>query len=113
MNSPGHDVSWDDHAAAVRAALQQWRATHPRATLKEIEQEVDRQLAAVRAGLVGTLAEAGPVADLPPPCPDCGTAMRWDGERTRRLTTTHDETLTLTRRYARCPECGAGVFPPG
>jgi hypothetical protein len=27
------------------------------------------------------------------------------------LTTSHDEAIALTRRYARCPRCGTGLFP--
>jgi hypothetical protein len=113
MWTPEDEAAWDRQAAQVRADVQAWRAAHPAATLKQIEQEVDRRLAAARARLVEAAALAGPVAATPPPCPACGGAMRWEGERTRRLTTTHDEAIELTRRYARCPRCGSGLFPPG
>jgi hypothetical protein len=112
MQSPDDEAGWDRQAAEARAAIQAWRTAHPQATLKQIEQEVDRQLAVVRARLVEAAALAGPVAAAPP-CPDCGGPMRWEGARTRRLTTTHDEAIALTRRYARCPRCGTGLFPPG
>jgi hypothetical protein len=113
MNTSEDEGVWAREAAQARAAIATWRAAHPQATLRQIEVEVDRQLAGVRARLVAATAMAGPVAALPPPCPDCGTPMRWDGERTRRLTTTHGEEIALPRRYARCPVCGAGLFPPG
>jgi len=113
MRTPEDEAAWDRQAAEARAAMQAWRTAHPQATLKQIEQEVDRQLAAARARLVEAVALAGPVEVTPPPCPDCGGAMRWEGERTRRLTTTHDHALELRRRYARCPRCGTGLFPPG
>lgn len=113
MSLSDSENAWDGQAAAVREAVATWRGAHPHATLKEIEQEVDRQLAGLRARLVTETAVAGSVASLPPPCPGCGAPMRWDGERTRRLTTTHDEPVALTRRYARCPACGTGLFPPG
>lgn len=113
MRTPEDEVAWDRQAAAVRAAVQAWRAAHPRATLAEIEREVDRRLAVVRAGLVEAAALAGPVEETPPPCPACGGPTTWDGERRRRLTTTHGEAVELPRRYARCPACGAGLFPPG
>jgi hypothetical protein len=112
MPHPEDGVAWERQAAEIRADLQTWRAAHPRATLARIEQEGDRRLAAARAGLVEALAMAEPEAP-PPPCPACGGPMRWDGERTRRLTTTHNQPVALTRRYARCPACGAGLFPPG
>ncbi len=113
MRTPEEDAAWDRQAAQVRADVQAWRAAHPQATLKQIEQEVDRQLAAARARLVAAAALAGPVDVAPPACPECGAAMTWEGERTRRLTTTHDEVIELRRRYARCPRCGTGLFPPG
>jgi hypothetical protein len=113
MKTPEDEAAWDRQAAEARATVQAWRAAHPQATLKQIEAEVDRQLAAARARLVEAMALTGPVAAAAPPCPDCGGAMTWEGERTRRLTTTHDEALALTRRYARCPRCGTGLFPPG
>ena len=47
------ETAWDRQAAETRAAIQVWRHAHPQATLKEIEQEVDRRFATVRAGLVG------------------------------------------------------------
>jgi hypothetical protein len=111
--TPEDEAAWDRQAAQARAELQAWRAAHPRATLAEIEREVDRRLAAARARLVEAAAQGGPAEAPPPPCPECGGAMRWDGARGRRLTTTHDQTIELTRRYARCPACGAGLFPPG
>jgi ribosomal protein S27AE len=113
MRIPEDEVGWDRQAAQVRADVQTWRAAHPQATLSQIEQEVDRQLAAVRAQLVEAAAMSGPPEATPPSCPDCGVVMAWEGERTRRLTTTHDEAIELTRRYARCPRCGTGLSPPG
>jgi hypothetical protein len=113
MSTPEDNATWDRAAARARAGVAAWRAAHPRATLTEIEVEVDRQLAAARAQLIASAAQAGPVEEEPPPCPTCGAPMRWDGARTRHLTTTHDQPVELTRRYARCPACGTGPFPPG
>jgi len=113
MRTPEDEVAWDRQAAEVRGAVQEWRRAPPQATLKQIEQEVDRRLAAARARLVEAVALAGPVAGTPPPCPACGGGMRWEGARPRRLSTTHDAVIELSRRYARCPRCGTGLFPPG
>ena len=113
MSTPEDEATWERAAARARAGVEAWRAAHPQATLRQIEVEVDRQLAAARAQLIAAVAQAGPVAEAPPPCPACGGPTAWDGERTRRLTTTHDEAIALTRRYARCPACGTGLFPPG
>jgi len=113
MWSPEDEAAWDRSVAQARADIQAWRTAHPRATLTQIEQAVDRRLAAARARLVEGAALAGAVEATPSPCPDCGGAMTWEGARTRRVTTTHDEGIALTRRYARCPRCGTGLSPPG
>jgi predicted RNA-binding Zn-ribbon protein involved in translation (DUF1610 family) len=113
MSTLTNEAAWEREAAQARATLEAWRAAHPQATLRQIEIEVDRHLAGVRARLLEGAAVAGPAEPIPPPCPACGEPMHWDGERTRQLTTTHDATITLTRRYARCPACGTGLFPPG
>ena len=109
------DGRWERAAAEARAAFEAWCATHPRATLRQLEVEVDRHLAPARARLLEAAAAGAGGADeaSPPPCPACGEPMRRDGERSRRLTTTHEQTITLSRRYARCPACDTGVFPPG
>ncbi len=62
MPLPEFPVAWDRQAADARTAMEAWRLAHPAATLKDIEQEVDRQLAAMRAELIATTATAGTVS---------------------------------------------------
>jgi ribosomal protein S27AE len=112
------EAEWARLTAAALAGMGAWRAAHPRATLAEIEREVDARLAAARAKLLEAAATAGPAGDPasgaePPTCPACGAVLAVEGERTRRLRTTHEQEVVLRRAYARCPACGAGVFPPG
>ncbi len=100
------------------AGVQAWRAQHPRATLYEIEAEIEARMGMARSRLLEAAAVAGPggepgEAEDRPLCPACGGPMQWDGTRPRRLTTTHNRDVTLTRRHARCPQCGTGLFPPG
>jgi YgiT-type zinc finger domain-containing protein len=95
----------------IRARMRGWQAAHPRATLSEIEQELDRQFAAVRARMLAEVATS--VAQDLGPCPDCGGRLVRRGERERTLTTTGDEALVLQRPYATCSRCGRGLFPPG
>ena len=109
---------WRDLAGEVLAGFRAWREQHPTATLTEIEDELDRRWYRVRARVVEDAAVRSAAADLGrpaarPACPACGEAMQADGREARRLTTTGDEVLTLTRAHARCPACGAGLFPPG
>lgn len=109
---------WTRLTEEILAGVRTWRAQHPRATLYEIEAEVDARMGVARSRLLEAAALAGSVgepgeAEGRPMCPECGGPMQWDGTRRRRLTTTHNRDVTLTRRHARCPRCGTGLFPPG
>jgi YgiT-type zinc finger domain-containing protein len=95
----------------VHARMQQWRRAHPRATLREIEQEVDRQMAPVRTRLIAQVAHQEQAATRPD-CPSCGEPMQRVGTRERTVLTAQDATLTLRGAGYRCPACGAGLFPP-
>lgn len=96
--------------AAVETAMRAWRQAHPTATLHEIEAEVDQQLGAVRAALIGAVAGEGEEAI--PSCPACGHRMHRDRMRTVQQATAHGGTLELTGQAWRCPVCGTGLFPP-
>jgi len=112
------DARWQQEAEAVLSGFKEWRLAHPRATLTELEGALDARWAVARARVLEDAALASAAADLvaagpPPACPECGAAMEARGRETRRLTTTHEQSLTLTRHRAVCPACGAGLFPPG
>src|SRR5215208_7761886 len=99
------DREWRRLSEEVLLGMKDWRAQHPRATLREIEIAVDERLAAARARLLEAAALASAATDPGasgecPTCPDCGATMRLEGRPPRRVTTTHDQTVTLTRRYA-------------
>jgi hypothetical protein len=117
MRSSLSEGAWRELAEEAWAGVAAWRQQHPKATLREIEQAVDERLADLRARLVQDAALASASTDPTangdrPRCPTCGEPMQVDGSRTRRLRTGHEREIALTRRYARCPACGTGVFPP-
>jgi YgiT-type zinc finger domain-containing protein len=117
MWTPEIEEEWTRLTAQALAEMGDWRAAHPRATLAEIEREVDARLATARAKLLEAAAGTHPGGDPalaaePPVCPVCGGGLVVEGARTRRLRTTQEREIALTRRYARCPACGTGVFPP-
>lgn len=110
---------WQPMSQEVIRAVRDWRRGHPRATLKEIETALDEQLARLRAHMLQDTALTSPTADLPtmneserPQCPQCGNVLNARGTETRTLVTEHDQPIALTRSYAACPHCGAGLFPP-
>jgi YgiT-type zinc finger domain-containing protein len=111
---------WSATAEEVFTGMADWRAAHPRATLREIEAARDEHLAALRARMLEDLALRSAQTDVAalapeerPLCPECGARLEARGRKRRRLTTTHERTITLTRTYAVCPVCGTGLFPPG
>jgi hypothetical protein len=112
------EAVWDELHEAVVLGVMAWRKAHPKATLAEIEREVDEQLAQLRARLVQDVAQASGTADVKGQderlaCPTCGTAVRVEGKRKRRLKTTHARAVELERSYVVCPHCQVGFFPPG
>jgi predicted RNA-binding Zn-ribbon protein involved in translation (DUF1610 family) len=114
------DARWRAETEAILTGFKEWRQAHPRATLAEIEAALDSRWAVARARLVEDAALASAAADLRalppearPRCPDCGATLEARGQEVRRLTTTHEQPVTLTRHRAVCPACGVGLFPPG
>jgi uncharacterized protein with PIN domain len=105
-------------AEAVLAEIAAWGREHRQATLSEIEDAVDEQLARLRQQLVEEqIAAHGLAAEMASPeqrvCPDCGGVMRSHGMKPRTLRTKQGGRLELERMYWWCPRCRAGLFPPG
>jgi uncharacterized protein YlaI len=109
---------------------------HPHATLREIEQELDRRLEQLRAKVLADLAlderlarlrarmltdttlqsAAADLREQPvarPACPDCGGRLVLAGQEERVVTTTFDQALAVTRSAMVCTACHRRVFPPG
>ena len=110
---------WHQEAEAVMSGMKEWRLRHPKATFREIEAAVDEQLSGMRARLLQDLALASRAADLQdkqlgehPRCPECGHVLESQGKQDRTVITHGGREVHLTRDYARCPACGAGLFPP-
>jgi uncharacterized protein with PIN domain len=97
--------------AGVPARMLAWRQEHPRATLREIEDELDRQVQLARAALLAELVTR--TDDELGVCPDCGGRLVRRGRQDRTLVTSGDVPVTFTRSYVTCSVCGRGLFPPG
>lgn len=111
---------WQQASEEVLSGMIEWRMLHPKATLREIEQEVDKRLARLRARLVQDAAAAssrrewsGQGEQDRPRCPACGSVLVARGKRKRHLQTAGGQQIELERNYGTCPTCGGGFFPPG
>ena len=111
------DARWHELAEEVMESMRDWRQHHPKATFGEIEAALDEGLGRLRARMLEDAVLVSRAADweagASPVCPQCGTPLQGRGKESRELTTQHDQVLRLERRYALCPQCDAGLFPPG
>lgn len=112
--------SWDELFAEAEAHVRQWRAGNKRATWTEIENEVDAQLAVVRARMVQELALASKLVDIRrleraerPKCPVCARPLSANGRDQRTLVTDHEQRVELERSKAYCSHCKVSFFPSG
>lgn len=120
MDRDQFDQGWWPLAQEVLTGMKEWRLQHPTATLTEIEAALDERLGRLRAQMLEDAALASAAAtwsgtgeDPPPRCPACGAPLQARGEHARALQTQAGQAITLTRCYATCSACGAGLFPPG
>ena len=110
---------WRQLTEEIMIGMREWRVQHPKATLRQIETELDARLAHARARMLEDLALASTAATWQdaarlqtPTCPECGTPLDQRGTHPRTLLTHGGQELTLERSYGVCPSCGSGLFPP-
>lgn len=104
----------EEKESEITEKMKQWREAHPKATLTEIEEAVDVELAKLRGQLVEKMAQAGADKEEEvPECRHCGEKMVKNGRKKRKLQAKEGETIQLERQQWRCLGCGATLFPPG
>ena len=111
------DPKWQHLTDEILSGMVEWRMRHPKATFGEIECETMRRIAQLQARIMEEIAQSSQAADweesAPPICPECGAEMGRRGEQEREIQVSGGEGVKLKRKYAVCPVCGAGIFPPG
>lgn len=117
MTAEEQRQQWEQRSQQVAQTMQEWRDSHPQATLEQIEAAVDEQINQLRASLIEQIAQASPLEqeESRPAgrrCPQCGERMQARGKRQRKLQTQGGQQVTLTRQYQSCPHCGYSFFPP-
>jgi hypothetical protein len=114
------DQDWQRLSEQILTDIKEWRRAHPKATFREIEQEVHERMSRLEAQVLQDTAQAsssrewsGTPEQERPVCPSCGTALQARGKRERRLQAAGGQAVRLSRSYGTCPVCGVGLFPPG
>jgi hypothetical protein len=114
------EPSWEVLSAEILSGMREWRLSHPKATLREIEAALDERWHRLRARMLRDVALQSVAADWKdvaeaerPTCRVCGTALVLRGKRTRQLKTYGGHQIRLERSYGLCPTCKQGLFPPG
>lgn len=110
-------ADWNGLSEAIMEEVATWRADHPKATLCEIEAEIDRRLSQLRAKMISDTANASAAAEWEAAqgivCPACGAKLIKKGKKKRVLLTRDGRKIELARDYGVCAACGQGIFPPG
>ena len=109
---------WRELSEEVLVGMQEWRVQHPKASMVEIEKEIDQRLARLRARMLQDTAMVSEARDWQqaeekPVCPECGEELQMNGKHKRQLQTHGQQAVVLERKYGVCPKCGLGFFPPG
>jgi len=109
---------WANLFAKASRNTEQWRGEHKKATLTEIENTVDKELARVRAPMIQDLAMASQITDLTkmrpeerPRCAICGEPLVANGQQERTLMTDYEQPVKLTRSKGYCPKCQESFSP--
>jgi YgiT-type zinc finger domain-containing protein len=110
-------AGWEDLSDEIMAGVTEWRSQHPKASLREIEGEIDKRLSEVRARMISDTANASASASWEAAdgmvCPECGAKLIKKGKKKRVLLTREGREIELEREYGVCVACGLGIFPPG
>ncbi len=118
MNGEQMRKSWNGMSEEIISGIAEWRQQHPQATFRELEDEVDRRLAVMRAKMLADAAMISAQREWEPEseavrCPECGAILERKGKKKRKLLTRGGQEVELEREYGVCPACGQGIFPPG
>jgi RNase P subunit RPR2 len=110
---------WRELSEHILTDVKEWRRTHPKATFREIEEEIHARMSRLEAQLIEDTAQesqsrewSGARLEERPSCPVCKSPLQARGKRQRRLQAAGGHEVRLLRTYGTCPNCGTGLFPP-
>lgn len=111
---------WRELSEEILTDVKEWRSKHPKATFREIEEEIHSRLSRLEAQMLQDTAQQSKSRAWSrsspqerPVCPVCQTPLHSRGKRQRSLQARGGQKVTLSREYGTCPKCQTGLFPPG
>ena len=102
--------SQNELSEKLSARLDDWHQRNPRATLTDMEREIDRELSKLRKRILAQLAKEQ--EDLEMTCLECGGKLVRNGKKKRQLQMKGGETVKLERQQWHCLTCETAIFPP-
>jgi hypothetical protein len=112
------DQTWRTLSERILRDIKEWRRVHPKATFREIKQEVHPRMSCLEAQVLQDTVQqsssrewSGASKQGRPACPACGTPLQARGKQSRRLQGARGQDVQLHRTYGTCPTCGTGLFP--
>lgn len=116
MKSKDLQESWKEQGEATFAAVAQWRETHPKATLAQIEEVIDRQINHLRAQMIQEAAQVSEAATSEAvtglTCEQCGKALQARGRGRRRWQTQGGKPSRNRTDVCDLPPMWGRVFSP-
>jgi len=102
-------ANWKGLSEEMMQGIAGWREQHPKATFREIEEEVDQRLSELRARMISDTAMASAQAEWEKGaagvvCPKCGEQLEKKGKKKRKLQTQGRREVELVREYGVCPK---------
>lgn len=118
MKRDEEQTGWSELREEIVQGIADWGEAHSKATMREIEAEIDKRLSELRAKMISDTAMQSRQADWEKGtsggvCPQCGEKLEKKGKKKRTLETQGGREIELMREYGVCPKCGQGIFPPG
>ncbi len=82
---------WREQSEQILTDITEWRRSHPKATFREIEEEVHERMSRLEAQLIQDTAQqsksrawSGASSQERPACPVCSTPLQTRGKRQRK-----------------------------
>jgi hypothetical protein len=118
MDGAEMSKKWNKLGEAITSGMAEWRSQYPKATIREIETEIDRRLSRLRARMItDTAYYSAPVewkvGRREAVCPTCEVGLEQKGKKKRKLQARGGQEVELEREYGFCPKSRQGIYPPG